>query len=152
MAFIKKWKTVFSLLFTFLFLFGCITTETGNRNFNRNVSIRVISGSVNINISGHISENIYLENPINLETRTISNDNITRTQIASQGKETINQQIVLYETQEFEYTLTTSEVVIMNIRSLNDEDARINVTEYGREREYIIIGQNRLGQIITFKN
>ena len=152
MIFCIKKKLLVSLLFAFLFLFGCITTESGNENFNRNILVRVISGSININISGHISENIYLENPINLETKTISSDNITRTLIASQGRETINQHIILYETQEFKCTLTTSEVLIMNIRSLNDEDSKIIVLEYGKGREYIIIGQNRLGQIITFRN
>jgi hypothetical protein len=45
---------------------------------------------------------------------------------------------MLRETQRFQYTLTTAEVVIMNIRSVDSNDVKIIVSEYGRNKEYII--------------
>jgi hypothetical protein len=72
--------------------------------------------------------------------------------LVEQGKTTINTTIILHETERFQYTLTTAEAVIMNIRSLDGSDVKIVVSEYGRKKEYVIDGKSQFGQMISFKN
>ena len=140
---------IYFLLFTFL-LIGCATyTESGNAGFNRTILIKVTSGNVAMNLSGHISENIYTSVENDLEKRNFPNE---KTPMVSQGKATINQDIILYETQKFEYTLTGAEVLMVYVRSVDDNDAQLMIIEYGKEKEYKIDGKNKIGQIISFRN
>jgi midasin (ATPase involved in ribosome maturation) len=154
MAYLRKPKAIILPLYLFFVLSGCAYTESGKQNFNRNISISVVSGSIYISIVGHISENIYFVPPINdvdINNRITPKDN-KNSPVVYQGKETIKETIILNETQEYKYTLTMAEAVIMTIRSLDNNDAIIIISEYGKEKEYKIIGQNRSEQIISFKN
>jgi hypothetical protein len=148
---VKQKYCCFLFIFLGLVLCNCVSiyTKSGNANWNRTISIKVLSGNVYLDISGHISEDIYFDNNI---YQNKQNNNFIDSPVVSQGKETINQSIVLNETQEFRYTLTTAEVVIANIRSIDENDAILIISEYNREKEYTIDGQNKLGQIITFIN
>jgi hypothetical protein len=149
-------KIIF-IIFAFS-LSSCIHTKSGKINFNRNIEIMAVSGTVNVDISGHISENIYGFNKNIYNPNVQNKENIKNNTpedlmpIVDQGKETINKKIILYEAQSFKYTLTTAEVVIMNIRSINNSDAKIIVSEHGRKKEYIIDGKNQIGRMISFIN
>jgi hypothetical protein len=145
-------KLVFPI---FIFsLCGCIHTKSGNTNFNRDIEIMIVSGNAYIDISGHISEDIYIYNQINYDEKGDINigNNTMGMRIVEQGKETINKKIILHETQKFQYILTTAEVVIINIRSIDSNDVKIIVSEYGQNKEYIIDGKNQFGQMISFRN
>jgi hypothetical protein len=125
---------------------GCIYTKSGNTNFNRDIEITVKSGKAYIDISGHISEDIYAYNKKN------EPDTMLETPLVLQGQRTINKQIILGETEKFKYTLTTAEIVIMNIRSLDSNDVIITVFEYGKSEDRKIEGKNIFGQTISFRN
>jgi hypothetical protein len=140
---------IYFLIFTFL-LIGCASyTESENAYLNNTISIKVTSGNVFMGFSGHISENDpERQNFPNEKTPIVSQGRIT----INQGNETINQDIILYETQKFEYTLTDTETLVVNVRSADDNDAQLIVIEYGKEKEYKIDGKNKVGQIISFRN
>jgi hypothetical protein len=142
------------VLLTFVFsLCGCIYTKSGNKNFNRSIGITALSGNAYIDVSGHISEDIYAYNSVDYkEQGAVISAPATETPVVLQGKETISDKIILYETQTFKYTLTTAEVVIMNVKSLDGNDVTITVFEYGQNREYKIDGNNHWGKTILFKN
>jgi hypothetical protein len=149
--------TIFILSFVFL-LCNCVYTPSGNTNFNRDIEVAAASGAVSIDISGHISENIYLKND-RYYNKTKTNSSPaetlipkTATPVVEQGKETIRKTIILYETEKFKYTLTTAEALIMSVRSIDSNDAKLIVFEHGRSKEYIIDGKNQLGRMISFKN
>jgi hypothetical protein len=155
MTFLKNQQTITLWVCLIFVLAGCLHTESGKTNHNRDISVKVVSGSVTIHISGHISENIYFDNPIgndDYDKLRVIQDTTKNPPMVSQGKETINKTIILYAAQEYKYRLTTAEAVVMSIRTLDDTDAIIIVVEYGKEREYKIRGQNKLGQMVTFKN
>jgi hypothetical protein len=140
---------IYLVIFSFL-LVGCTTyTKSGDAGLNRTISIKVTSGNVSMSLSGHISENIYTSVENDLEKQNFPNE---KTPMVSQGKVTINQDFVLYQTQNFEYTLTGAEVLAINVRSIDDNDAQLTVTEYGKEKAYKIDGKNKAGHIISFKN
>jgi ribosomal protein L25 (general stress protein Ctc) len=142
---------VFFILFIFLF-FNCAYTKSGNTNSNRDIIIKVIYGNVSLNISGHISEDIYYFYPDSYDGKGNKITHAGETPAVVQGKETINQNIILYENQEFKYTLIITEAVIVNVKSIDGNDAKLLVSEYGKNKEYIINGKNNLGQFISFKN
>jgi hypothetical protein len=141
-------------------LCGCvyIQTKSGKTNYNRSIEITATAGKVFIDISGYISEDIYVHDDVYANNRNkytdniITVDNTMKTIIVAQGKETIKKQIILGETQSFKYTLTTAEAVIINIKSVDDNDAIITVFEYGQSREHKIDGKNKFGQTISFVN
>jgi hypothetical protein len=128
-------------------LYGCIYTKSGNKNFNRTIEITATFGKAYIDISGHISEDIYA-----YRSREDMTESPAETPIVAQGKRTISKQIVLNATEQFKYTLTTAEVVIINIKSIDGDDVIITVSEPGENKEYKIDGKNRLGQTITLRN
>jgi hypothetical protein len=142
---IALWMLVCSLC-------SCIHTKSGNTNFNRTIEITAVSGNAYIDISGHISEDIYISHQNRYDERGNIINNTMENPIVLQGKQTINKKIILYETQKFTYTLTTAEVVIMNIRSIDTNDVKIIVFEYGKNKEYTIDGKSQFGQIISFRN
>jgi len=49
----------------------------------------------------------------------------------------------------FEYILMETEVVIINIRSIDDNDAKLLISERYRSKEYNINGKNILGRMIS---
>jgi PBP1b-binding outer membrane lipoprotein LpoB len=152
-AFIKTPRKLAILTLAFL-LCGCIHTKSGNSNFNRAIEITVRSGRAYIDISGHISEDIYAGGSVytyNNNKRDITNT-APEAPLVLQGARTINRQVILNATEQFQYTLTTAEVVIMNIKSVDDHDVIITVFEYGKNKEHTIDGGNKLGQTIVFKN
>jgi hypothetical protein len=151
MLFIKTIPKITFLMLVFS-LCGCIHTKSGNTNFNRNIEITVVSGNAYIDISGHISEDIYIYHHSYDERGNIIINNTMEKPVVSQGKETINEKIILHETQKFTYTLTTAEVVMLNIRSVDNNNVKIVVFENGKNKEYTIDGKSQLGQMISFRN
>jgi hypothetical protein len=145
----KRWQIGIYLIFFTILMIGCIYTQSRDPGLDRIISIKVTSGNVSMNLSGHISENIYSAVESDLEKQNFPNE---KTPIVSQGRATIQQNIILYETQEFNYALTYAEVLMVNIRSVDDNNAQLMVIEYGKAREYKIDGKNKFGQVISFRN
>jgi hypothetical protein len=140
---------IFFVMFVSL-LIGCASyTESENADINNTISIKVTSGNVFMGISGYISENDPdKQNFPHEKTPVVSQGKVT----VNQGNVTIDQDIILYETQKFEYTLANTEILMVNVRSVDDNDAQLMVTEYGKEKKYKIDGNNKIGQIISFEN
>jgi len=145
------------LLFPFLFYY-CVSSSSDSRqnvryinksnnkydmnNYNKfkEIIIKVISGNVSLNISGHTASG-------NINTNTI------------------NKTIALQENNEFKYNMIMDEIVILNVRSIDNNDAKILVSEYDNtgytvygnnkliiSKEYIIYGNNNLGKMISISN
>ena len=111
-----------------------------NYNKFKEIIIKVISGNVSLNISGHTASG-------NINTNTI------------------NKTIALQENNEFKYNMIMDEIVILNVRSIDNNDAKILVSEYDNtgytvygnnkliiSKEYIIYGNNNLGKMISISN
>jgi len=153
----NKMKFIFIFLL-FPFLFYCCASSSDSRqnvryinksnnkydmnNYNKfkEIIIKVISGNVSLNISGHTASG-------NINTNTI------------------NKTIALQENNEFKYNMIMDEIVILNVRSIDNNDAKILVSEYDNtgytvygnnkliiSKEYIIYGNNNLGKMISISN
>ncbi|MDR1074511.1 MAG: hypothetical protein LBL45_12725 [Treponema sp.] len=143
---------IFFSLCVFL-VYGCVYTKSSNAGvFNRDIAVTAASGSVYLQISGRISEDIYAYDPDNDKKRLKDGVYEIKEPLIAQGTKTINQNIILYESQTFRYSLTTAEVVIMTIRSVDGEDAQLLVYEYGKSKKYTIRGGNQVGRVVSFKN
>jgi len=102
-----------------------------------------------MHLSGHIGNNIYAYSNTDLEKQNLHNE---KAPAVSQGRISIDQEVILYETQTFEYTLGIDEALMVTVRSVDDNDAQLIIVEFGQEKEYAIDGKNKIGQIISFKN
>jgi hypothetical protein len=147
-------KAMLKIAFPALFLASCtyLQTQSGPVKHNRNIEVTVLSGNAYIEISGHISADIYADYRNDFHPERDTKTDAIQTPVVTQGQETINTEIALHETQKFKYTLTAAEVVIMNIRSIDGNDVKIAVFEYGENRKYTVDGKNKLGKIISFSN
>ena len=133
-----------------LLLIGCASSaQSRNSGFPRVIAIKAISGNVSMHLSGHISNNIYAYSNTDLEKQNLHNE---KAPAISQGRVSIDQEVILYETQTFGYTLGIDEALMINVRSVDDNDAQLIIVEFGQEKEYTIDGKNKIGQIISFKN
>jgi hypothetical protein len=116
-----------------------------NYNKLKEITIKVISGNVSINISGEII------------SKNMKGENIKAN--------TINTTITLQENNEFKYVMKMDEFILLNVRSIDNSDAKIlvyehdynaiTVYEYNKKiisKEYIINGNNNLGKIISISN
>jgi hypothetical protein len=152
-----KMKFIFIfLLFPFLFYYCASSSDSrqnvryinksnnkydmNNYNKFKEIIIKVISGNVSLNISGYtVSEN--------------------------KNTNTINKTIALQENNEFKYNMIMNEIVILNVRSIDNNDAKILVSEYDNtgytvygnnklivSKEYIIYGSNNMGKMISISN
>jgi len=137
------------LLLSFLCI-SCLHSRTSSQIYTVSKSVRINFGSAVLRISGRVSENLYpgsryiagkeryvdhYENPAIIEG-TITKDEIK----------------YLHAGEEYKFSVLPTEVVSINIQSLNETDVEISVFEYGKEKKYIIDGTNRVGLFIAFQN
>jgi hypothetical protein len=119
--------------------------DMNNYNKLKEITIKVIFGNVNINISGQII------------SKNMNGENIK--------ENTINKIITLQENNEFKYVMKMDEFIMLNVMSIDNNDAKIlvyehdfnavTIYEYNKKiitKEYIINGNNNLGKIISISN
>ena len=119
--------------------------DMNNYNKLKEITIKVISGNVSINISGQII------------SKNMNGENIK--------ENTINKIITLQENNEFKYVMKMDEFIMLNVMSIDNNDAKIlvyehdfnavTIYEYNKNnitKEYIINGNNNLGKIISISN
>ena len=117
--------------------------------FTTHKSIEINSGNAIFRISGQINENLFStrgQDFFDDPTRFYDNPLIT------EGSRTKNETRQLSAGDVYRFSVLPTEVVLINIRSLNDNDVVITVFEFGREKTHIISGSNKFGFNIAFQN
>ena len=147
MVFRIKCLCVFVLL---LFLVSsCLHSKTSSQTFSVSKTVKINSGSVILKINGQINENLYVYDPDKmLRDRVNYYDN----PLIGEGTITKNETKYLTTGGEYKFSVLPAEVVTINFKSFDGNDAEISVFEYGKERKYAIEGTNMLGLLIAFQN
>jgi len=131
------------------FLGSCLHSKTTSQTLSVSKTIKINSGNVILKINGQINENLYAYNPdIMLRDRASYYDN----PLISEGTITKNEIKNLSTGGEYKFSVLPTEVVTINFKSFDGNDAEISVFEYGKERKYTIEGTNMLGLFIAFQN
>jgi len=143
-------KEYISILLLSFLCVSCLYSRNSSQMFTVNKSVRINYGSAILRINGRVNENLYSGNSFFDDTESYANyyDN----PVINEGTITKNETKYLHAGEEFKFSVLPTEVVSINIRSLDETDVEISVFEYGKEKKYTIDGSNRMGLFIAFQN
>jgi hypothetical protein len=114
-----------------------------------NNSIRTNYGSAILIINGRINENLYAGSSLDRSGKDI---NYYDNPVINEGTITKDEIKYLSAGEEYTFSVLPTEVVTINIRSLDGDDVEISVFEYSREKKYTVKGTNMMGLLIAFQN
>jgi hypothetical protein len=112
-------------------------------------NVRINYGNAILVINGRISENLYAGSSFDGTSRDI---NYYDNPAINEGTITKNETKYLSAGEEYAFSVLPTEVVTINIRSLDGDDVEISVFEFSRERKYTVKGTDMMGLLITFQN
>jgi hypothetical protein len=138
----------FLIMISFLLFNSCVHARSTTQTFSIKSGLKIVSGRAILNIHGQVTENLY---PYVYDGR--NNDyNSYDNPIARDGSITKNETKYLSSGEEYKFSLLPTEVVTINVTSLNDDDVQIMTYDHGREKNYIVKGTDKLGILISFQN
>ena len=140
------------IAFPFLLFISCLHSQTTEARLTVRADIKIQSGDAIVRIDGRVNENLHTWNFFN-EPRK---DNTGDVPVVREGSITKNETRNMFAGDEYRFSILPSEVVVINIRSANDNDVEIIVNRTcnrpGNEERHIISGSNRLGLTLNFQN
>ena len=110
--------------------------------------IIISSGNAVVKIDGRLNENLYRRAPSQESQITVYDD----TPAIIEGSVTKNETRIMSSGDEYNFSILPTEVVTINIRSMDGNDVELVVFRRGREENYTIPGTNMLGMSIGFTN
>ena len=128
---------------------SCLYSKTAAPIYTANKSIRINYGSAILIINGRINENLYAGNLFDSIAR---GTNYYDNPVIDEGTVSKDEIKYLSAGEEYKFSVLPTEVVTINIRSLDEDDVEISVFEYSREKKYTIKGTDMMGLLIAFQN
>jgi hypothetical protein len=123
--------------------------RTAAPTYTVNKSIKINYGSAILRIDGRVNENLYAGSRFDGAARDMYYyDN----PVINEGTISKNETKYLSAGEEYTFSVLPTEVVTINIRSLDEDDVEISVFEYSRERKYTVKGTDMMGLLIAFQN
>ena len=142
-------KILVLLLLPLLFSISCLHSRTTGPMFTVNRTLRVDHGNAVLRISGMVTEDLFRGNPFDNKTR---DKNSFDNPFVREGSITKNETINLSANEEYRFSVLPTEVVNINIRSLDGNDVVITVFEGSTKRKHTIKGADRMGLFLSFQN
>ncbi|GHV00938.1 hypothetical protein FACS189483_11180 [Spirochaetia bacterium] len=130
---------------------SCLHSKTGAYSAPKNVKLKINYGNAIIKIHGQINEDLYYDS-IFENNRIDYVEYNNRLPVIAKNTVTINEEKYLSTGEEYSFSLQPTEVVTINIRSLDNNDVEIIIYESGKEKIYVIKGNDNLGKMIAFQN
>ena len=131
------------------FCVSCLYARTVAPTYAVSKSIRINNGSAILMINGRVNENLYVGSRFDSSGKDI---NYYDNPVINEGTITKDEIKCLSAGEIYTFSVLPTEVVSINIRSLDEDDVEISVFEYSRERKYIIKGTDMMGLLIAFQN
>jgi hypothetical protein len=128
---------------------SCLHSKTGAYSAPKNVNLKINFGNAIIKVYGQINENLYYTNFFDYNRKDA--EQYTKP-VVTGGTITINEEKYLSTGETYSFSLQPTEVVTINIRSLDTNDIEITAYESGKEKIYTIKGTDHLGRTIAFQN
>jgi hypothetical protein len=126
-----------------------VYSRTTAKSFAVTAKIKIINGRAILKIYGQVNENLY---NTSLSDTPIKDEKYYENPSIKEGTITKNETKYLSTGEEYELSVLPTEVVTINITSLNENDVEIITYQYGREKKYTLKGTNKLGLFISFQN
>jgi hypothetical protein len=144
MSFRKLIFITLSLLFV-----SCLHTRSSVATATIKAGIKILQGSASLRINGRINENVYSTFLFDDRIRDV---NYYDNPLITEGMVSKNEIKLLHTGEEYTFSVLPSEVVTINIVSIDENDVIIIVSQYGKEREYTVKGTDKLGLFISFQS
>ena len=143
----KEWIGVFIL--PLVLCFSCLHSRTTAPSFSRSASIKIYSGKASVKIYGQVNENLY---SASIFDTPIKDEKYYDNPVIKEKTITKNETQIMTTGNEYKFSILPTEVVTLNITSLDGNDVEIIVYQYGKENRYTVKGTNMLGFPIAFQN
>jgi hypothetical protein len=114
-----------------------------------NKSIKINYGSAILRINGRVNENLYAGSSFDRAGKDI---NYYDNPVINEGTTTRDETKYLSAGEVYTFSVLPTEVVTINVRSLDEGDVEVSVFEYSRERKYTVKGTDMMGLLIAFQN
>jgi len=147
---VKRKFYLFIFIIPLVLSVSCLHTRAASSEITVGRSISIVSGSAVLRINGRINENIYSGS--RFWSADERNSDFYDNPYIHEGTVTKDLTMTLTAGQEYSFSVFPSEVVVINIRSIDENDVIVSYREGGRDRTVTVEGTNRLGQFIAFQN
>jgi hypothetical protein len=128
---------------------SCISSKYSSSIFVRDASVKISSGKAVVKISGRVNEDLYDYNSLYNPKKDID---YYDKPVVPEGTITKNETINMNTGEEYKFSILPTEVVTINITSLDFDDVEVIVYQYGKEKKHIVKGTNSLGLFLAFQN
>ena len=143
-----NYRLIGVVILPFLLFISCLHSQTTGPRMATRAGIKIYSGNAIVRIDGRVNENLHSWSFFQ-EPRINNTDDVP---VIREGSITKNETKNMFAGEEYRFSILPTEVVIINIRSANDNDVEIIVFRQGREERHVIMGTNRLGLTLNFQN
>jgi hypothetical protein len=106
-------------------------------------------GSATLKINGQINENLYAFKGYDHKLKT---ENYYDNPVIPKGTISKNEIQYLSTGEKYIFSVLPTEVVTINITSLDGNDVEISVFDKGKEKKYSLKGTDKLGLFVMFQN
>jgi hypothetical protein len=137
------------LLLPMVLCISCLYSRTSSRGFSIKSSLKINSGKAIIKIYGQVNENLYFTS---IFDNQIKDENYYNKPMIREYTITKNEIINLSTGEEYNFSVLPTEVVTINVISLDGNDVEIFSNNNGKTKKYILKGTNKLGLTIAFQN
>jgi hypothetical protein len=153
MIYKKEFAGVFIL--SLILCVSCLHSRSSASSFIGNASIKIALGRATVKINGEVVENLYSSYPYRDPTANRKNydeEKYYDTPVIPEKTITKNETRYMSTGEEYTLSILPSEVVTVNITSLDANDVEVVVYQYGKEKKHTVNGANKLGLFLSFQN
>ena len=138
------------ILLPLVLFVSCLSSRTTGPSLTIKPEIVIQSGNARLRINGQVNEDLYngslfgnpVKEPEYYDAPSIQKGTITK-------KDEIR---YLSTGETYTFPVLPTEVVTINITSSDGNDVTVIVHQYGKEKEYTLKGENRMGLFLSFHN
>jgi hypothetical protein len=136
-------------IFSIFLFFSCLHSRTTGPALAADVGIKIFNGRAILKIDGQVNENLYNTSVFDAPIR---DEQYYENPVIREGTITKNEIKYLSTGEEYRFSVLPTEVVTINISSLDGNDVEVVVYQYGKEKRYTLKGTNRIGLSLAFQN
>jgi len=127
---------------------SCLSSRTTGPSLTIKSEIVIQSGNAMLRINGQVNEHLYNDNLFS----PVKEPEYYDDPLIQKGTITKDETRYLSAGETYTFSVLPTEVVTVNITSSDGNDVIVIVHQYGKEKEYTLKGENRMGLFLSFHN
>jgi len=137
------------ILLPLVLFVSCLSSRTTGPSLTIKPEIVIQSGNAMLRINGQVNEHLYNDS---LFSSPPKEPEYYDDPFIQKGTITKDETRYLSTGETYTFSVLPTEVVTVNITSSDGNDVIVIVHQYGKEKEYTLKGENRMGLFLTFHN